>query len=122
MSLISSDDLNYMRDYAESWMPDTCQIENFVRVSDGAGGFTESWLAVGTVACRIDPAAQSSEMDFKISGRDTLKSLYVITLPYDCGLTDEHRIVFSGNVYQVLKLDSAHSGKVVIRARIARYD
>lgn len=121
MSLISSDDLSYMRDYAESWMPDTCQIEDFARVSDGAGGFTESWSAVGTVACRIDPT-QTTEQDVKISGKDTLRSVYLISLPYDCGLTDEHRIVCGGDIYQVLQMDNAHSGKISIRARIARYD
>lgn len=119
--MISSDDLEYMRAYVDMLLPDTCEIEVFSRTSDGAGGFTETWTAIGTVDCRFDPA-QTTEQDVKISGKDTLKSVYQVSLPYNCGLTDDHRISYNGKEFQILQIDNQHSNNVSIRARVARFD
>ena len=61
MALLSDADLAGMRATAAETRRGTAIIQREVRVSDGGGGGTTSWVPVGTVNCRVAPIASAGE-------------------------------------------------------------
>lgn len=43
------------KDIGAEILPDECAIRRCVEADDGAGGQTEDWELIATVACRLDP-------------------------------------------------------------------
>ena len=58
----STTDLTELRAAANSAMSGTLVIKRPVRTPDGMAGFTEAYVAVGTVACHIWRTKEASEM------------------------------------------------------------
>lgn len=81
MSLLSSADLDAMRGVLNESLPDTAVIYSASYVSDGGGGDTTSWTAVGTVACRVQPYPSSGEDEDQLGGRITADVDRIITVP-----------------------------------------
>ena len=50
----SAAELVQMQVEVNSALPSSGTIKHVTRVSDGAGGYTETWATVATVNCRID--------------------------------------------------------------------
>jgi hypothetical protein len=60
--MLTAADLSFMRDTQEDALPGTVVIQRHTLVSDGMGGATETWAAVGTAIGRIYPRrTQSAE-------------------------------------------------------------
>lgn len=67
-------------------LPDQCTILRYSRVSDGAGGYTETWTAdPSSVACRIAPSGRSAAEQL-VAGRVGSVEIYVGTFQYDVTL------------------------------------
>jgi hypothetical protein len=96
---LSSKDLAYMRSSIEELLPDTCNIMSSSGTADGMGGYTDSWgTAYASVACRLD-TLNGNYRDAN-SGIITYQKL-VFTLPQSTAIVSGHRIIYSGNTYNV---------------------
>lgn len=98
--MISASDLVHMRIELEKSLPDSCQIQRATKVSDGAGGSTETWATVATVACRIGPTGRQPE-ERAIADRLTNLTSWTLTVP---ALTDARvsdRLVVGSRVFEV---------------------
>lgn len=85
----------------ERSLPGTAVITRRTWVSDGGGGNTAGYSAVGTAACRVSPSGQQpteGELAAQIQGR----APYTITLPHDTDVQNGDRITADSRTFEVL--------------------
>lgn len=117
--MLTADELEWMRETAGEALPSTCIVMGTAWVSDGMGGGTVTWNAVGTVACRLE--AQSG--DERVSGdRKTVFARYRLTMPYDTEVTEQDKVQVDGVTYRVLFVDTGKSWPVVKRLDVERVE
>lgn len=120
MSLISDVDLMYMRGQIRELLPDTCDLLTLTEVSNGQGGFTETWgTATGSTAvpCRLD-YMQGDEVVF--GNALNPYTGWILTLPYSVTITDQYRVLRSGTQYNVKDVDSGKSWQGSVRVALEK--
>lgn len=124
MPRMTISDAQLARMRAQIPLPDTAVISAMTAVSDGAGGWTETWATVtgGTVACRLDPIRSSSSGIVTVPGREGLIVQYQLTTEYDAPLAVNRRVTIGGDTYEVVQLADDHSWNVSRRALLSRID
>lgn len=95
--MISADALSGMRATAELALPDTCQVQRATKASDGAGGFTEVWATVATVACRLSPSGGAEKI---IAEKLSQVNPVTITVPVGTSVQTGDRIVVRGRIFE----------------------
>lgn len=113
--------LTRMRAEAENLLPDSCTIQSVVNTNDGAGGWTEAWPDVATVACRLDPIIARTRVEIE-AAREARTTIYQLTVPWDTNITGENQVVHEGVVYQVAEVHPVRSWRVVLRAIVIRVE
>ena len=99
--MLSTDDLNTLRNTINQTLTDSATVKRVSRVSDGAGGITETWTQVGTYACRVAPAGMTrQEALLAEKVRDT--NLIRIVMPHDADVTNDDRVMVNGQEYNVV--------------------
>ena len=119
---LDDDQLNSFRADVANMLPGTAVISSATVVSDGAGGWSDSYVPVsgGTVACRVDPLGTKASRLAEQVGRETLQETYQLTVPWDAPLTDVNmQIEITGRTYEVIQLEVYHSWNVSRRGVIS---
>ena len=62
----------------ESLLNNTFTVSRRIRISDGQGGWTVAWSAIGTVKGRIRPASSAEREIAAQEGRDISHVLYLV--------------------------------------------
>jgi hypothetical protein len=114
--LIPADELLGMQYTQEGSLPDLCDILAITRISDGAGGFAETWTAVEEdVPCRLtvikgmeDTPGQAVQPFQKT----------ILTLPVDAQINTANRIAYEGDTYNVIGLSTPKSWATCIRVEL----
>lgn len=113
---LSAAELASMRAEVLYLMPDTCAILSATSAADGYGGYTVTWgTATASIACRIDSVRKSENQ-----AGAALQPFhgYVLTLPYNATITTDNRVVYGGDTYNVLSVDSDKSWPVSVRCMV----
>lgn len=113
--------LALMRAQATQLLPDTCTIQSVSRSSDGAGGWSETWSTLATVACRLDPLKQQAQPE-TVAGREALIVPRQLTVPYDAPIDVDRRVVIGSETYEIRELVDDHSWRVCRRAKVVRVE
>ena len=93
------------------------QIQRVARVSDGAGGTTDTWAVIATTWARVAPKSGSEGVAAMQSREATV---YDVTMRASVDVTAADRLVRAG---LTLKIDSAPpSGRDLYRALVAVED
>ena len=80
----------------------TAAVERKSRVSDGAGGFTETWREVDTVAGRIIRITRQSRENYQMAGAGSLSVIpLVLALEPDADIQVNDRVTVGATVYNV---------------------
>jgi len=114
--VLSSADLEYMRQCQEALLPDTCSIQTNTRTQTVFGGSTTSWADVATaVECRVvrlDQRARNEE-----SGEQAqLQADWMVTLHHDQSIALGQRIVVSSSLtLEPVDINNDRSWKNVTR-------
>lgn len=87
---------------AEFRIPVTFQRKQ--RVSDGAGGFTETWLAIPDAPIRAKVEALSGNERLE-AARINASTRQRLTCRFFAGLTEADRVVIRGRAYNVTFID-----------------
>jgi SPP1 family predicted phage head-tail adaptor len=74
-------------------------LEEAERVSDGGGGFTETWVAVATVWAALQPNGGSEAVD---SGRLAGRVSHTVLLRYRTGVTPAMRLRKGTRIFHIL--------------------
>lgn len=99
--MLSTAAIESMRATLDASLPDICTISRNTQVSDGAGGWTESWAVLATVACRIAPTGNQPQ-ERVIAERLTTSQGYTVTLPAETPITTKDRIIKGGRTFDVV--------------------
>lgn len=114
--LIPDDELLSMQTTQAGTLPDLCDILEVTRVTDGAGGFTESWEAVEEdVPCRLTVVK-----GFEDTPGQGLQSFQktILTLGVDTEIDTTNRISYEGQVYNVVSISTPKSWATCIRLEL----
>lgn len=104
MLTVSSAELDEMRSASEDLMPDTCIIKSLATVSDGEGGYEESWVASGTVTCRVESIRTSEPVE---GGKKYPAHSYTLTIPHDAAIKTTDHVSIGAIDYNVIGLDGS---------------
>lgn len=69
------------------------EIERFTTVSDGMGGTTQEWAAVGSVWANIRPLSGQKRLEFGKLGSTVT---HEIQMRYRTDITDQDRLMYNG--------------------------
>ncbi len=82
-------------------MPDTATIYTGAQSSDGRGGWTTTWTAGASYACRFRPASQNDRQSLT-GGQSLTDPLFVAVLPYDAELSEVDRLRINEIDYEIV--------------------
>lgn len=118
MSMLSANELEYIRSAIEELLPDTCNLLSSTFASNGAGEMTETWGTVGVaVACRLD-AIRGNE---SIQGASLApQHAYVLTLAHDTTIDTTYRVEIGAHTFTVTSVDEEKSWSGCVRAYLER--
>lgn len=103
MTLLSSNELEYMRTSIEGLMPGTCNILSATLASNGAGEMTSTWGTVGTaVSCRLDATRGMEAVEG--ASLAPLHS-YILTLAHDQTIDVDYRVEIGTHTFTVTSVD-----------------
>lgn len=109
--MLSAADLTAMKTTLDASLPDTATVYRLTRTSDGAGGYTEAWNAVGSaVACRISPGGTGAERE--VASRLAAVAPWVITLPAATDVTTKDQLRTTSRTFQVLAVLAVRSWEI----------
>ncbi len=89
-----------MRSTLNGSLPDTATVQRKTLTSDGAGGYTESWGTVATVACRVSPGGQLTQ-ERVIAESLAATSIWTLTLPALTDVRPLDRILVGSRTFEV---------------------
>ncbi len=111
-TLLSANELADIRSATELLLPQSVIISALTEVSEGQGGFTQSWAASGTVDCRL-VAKQGGER--MLAGQIAATGSYMLTVPHDSTIAVDNRATVDGIAYRVLFIDAVKTWRAAIR-------
>lgn len=120
--LPDNDEITRLRaDLEDAVLPDLANILTVTRVSDGQGGFTETWgTAYTNVACKVSQFTQTSGGEQLSGGAIRPYTFWQFTFPHGTQLTAADRIEVGTVTYSVSAVDPGKSWSVCLRARGAK--
>lgn len=98
--MLTSGELARARADTEALLPDTCEISRVTLEPDGAGGQTETWETIATVACRVAPSGQSPQ-ERAVAERVASVSTWTITLPAETDVKVGDRLTIGARTFAV---------------------
>ena len=98
--MLTATELAAMRATQATAMPDTCVISRPTLTPDGAGGQTEGFATVATVACRVGPMGNRGE-ERAIAERMGAVTPYMVTVPTTTDVRTQDRIVVGARTFEV---------------------
>ncbi|MDQ5960159.1 MAG: Head-tail adaptor protein [Pseudomonadota bacterium] len=99
--MLSASELAAMRATQAEALPGTAVISRNSPTSDGMGGWTDAWVAVGTVDARL-AAAQESGAERLIADRIVGLDAWIITTPQGTDVTERDRVVIDSRTFEVV--------------------
>lgn len=95
------------------------KLEEAERVSDGGGGFTETWVEVATLSAALRPRGGSEGVD---SGRLAGRVTHEVTLRYRAGVTPAMRFRMGSRVFHILAASDQDERKHWLRCSCEERD
>lgn len=117
MVILTSAEISELRALDVDAMTSRCVIQRPTLTSDGMGGRNESWVAIGTVDCRLKfPNIQNME---RIAGGQVLSSASVrLAVPVGTDLKATDRVVSGGKTYEVKLVPNGATWRTAIYAEV----
>ena len=100
MPALTAAELVAMRSVEEEIMSSTCVIERATYAADGMGGRTETWAAIGTVACDLYPQRRI-EREKAMGGQIASASLWFVTVPTTTSVLARDRLLIDSRTFEV---------------------
>jgi head-tail adaptor len=101
--MLTADELTAMRGTLTASLPDTAQVKRKTLTPDGAGGYTEAWSTVATVACRVAPFDRYPREQV-VGERLMTMSLWTVTLPALTDVQPADRLVVGTRTFEVMEV------------------
>lgn len=118
--MLTDAELSWLRAAVEETLPNTCVFYSPTKTSDGMGGNTITWGAVGTVLARIDPVINAYGRENLGAAAIRDYSRFTLTVPHDTTLQANWRVVVNGGTFNVVGVGTANSWALDVRAYVER--
>ncbi len=105
-------ELAAQRTAAAQTFPESCIVQRLAEVSDGQGGFTQAWTAVGTVDARMVAKSGNTRA---VGGKDSVVGAYTLTVPVGTDIQETDRVVIGAVPYRVLFVDDLKAWQIAVR-------
>lgn len=103
-------------------MPGTVVIERYTLTANGAGGYSETWAAVGTVTGRVYPQISRSS-DETIGGAQVISDTsWFATLPVGTDVDARDRILYDGRTFEVLRVNNSEMWQTAVRCELQAHN
>jgi SPP1 family predicted phage head-tail adaptor len=114
--MLTTDELTAIRADVARLLPETGYLLSLTQISDGQGGFTETWGTATTTPYRLDPVrAQEQLSGAALQPYHT----FTLTLPYSVTVTPAQRFqAADGTRYAITAVDGSKSWKASTRATV----
>ncbi len=100
-------------------MPGSVVISRYTMASDGMGGQTQTWAAVGTVLMRIY-FGNSRAFAEKVAGEQVVsKTSWYATAPVGTVLTAKDRLSYNGRTWEVIQVNNKEMWQTAVRAELS---
>lgn len=110
-------------DMQAATLPDVCNVLTLTQVSDGMGGFTETWgTATANVFCRMDNVIANQGVGIEMVSAGALKSYsqWILSAPFGTGITSANRIEHGTYIYNVVEVNDEGSWLGNMRVTLER--
>jgi len=119
--VLTSRELAQARSDVLTTLTDTCTIQRAGEVTDSYGHTAKTWAtATSGAPCRFDPFERRQDSSGQVAMQEQGRAWYRLTLAWDADLRDGDRVVYGGDIYEVLQLHDDHSARIVRRAALAK--
>ena len=114
-TLLTSDDLTYMRETQADAFPDTATHLTATSSVNAIGEATLAWGTAGTaIPCRLAPAALTDNVQM-IAGENVVVPNWTVTMNYDKTVTSGDRVVISGKTLEVITAKNTFTWRTALR-------
>jgi len=120
-SLLSAAELAAMQATQQTAMPGTVVIERYTRTSDGMGGFTQTWAAVGTVDGRIY-SRQIQGYETATGGQIVSLSAWYGTLPSGTDVMATDRLLYQTRTWEVVRVNNDQMYQTAVRCELLAFN
>lgn len=97
--------LHRLRQRFDDELPDRALIERPTQVSDGGGGFTQTWATLAaSVPCRLAPVGGGEDERGRSTSGDRIVDEATATIAFAAGqdITESDRVTIDGQAFDVL--------------------
>jgi head-tail adaptor len=120
--VLRSSDLAWMQDTQERAMPGTVVIERYALTSDGMGGKTEAWSAVGTVTGRIYPVIRRAAAEAVRGAQVVSETAWFATLPVGTVVDARDRLVYESRSWEVVAVNNDSMYQTAVRCELKSHN
>lgn len=117
--MLTAAEITAMRDTIDASLPGTAVISRPTFASDGQGGSTATWAAVGTVIARVSPSTRQGVEPISGGGLSR-EADWIGTVPDGTDITVRDRLVHGGVTYEVIDTDLTRTWDLCVRVDLAR--
>lgn len=122
MAGVSARDLARMRDIQADYMPQTGVIQRSSLVRDAMGGYSETWAAVGTVACRVYPRERETREMTSGGAQIISPTRWDVTAPYGTDVTAGDRWLIDSRTFQVEGVNNGEGYATAVRCECVAFN
>jgi len=99
---------------------DTCTLQSSTWVADDQGGGSYTWRNEATaVPCRLVPRGVITREEMS-GGKVVVHDMFEMSVHWDRSLTEEMRIVFEDENYEIIHVDDVHTQRLSRSADVVR--
>ena len=120
--MLTPQELTEFRAQQLAAMPGSAIIYRATLASDGMGGRTETWNAVGTVAARLYPTQGYSSNERMAGAQDTSITKWWLSLPYDTDITAADLAKVDGRVIKILEVNNDEMWRTALRCKVEAHN
>lgn len=103
-------------------MPGSVVIERATYASDGMGGYSESWAAIGTVIGRVYPQTQRGQGEFVTGGQVVSMTQWYATLPVGTNVTARDRLLYASRTWEVTSVNNDEMWQTAVRCEVEAHN
>lgn len=122
--MLSAAALDGLRGTMAGALTDTADVQRVTLVSDGAGGFTETYATASTVAARVARSGMQSPDESVFADRLGTRTPFTVYLAWDADVRESDRLVVTlptgVQTYEVLGVVAPTTSMVFTRCVVAR--
>jgi SPP1 family predicted phage head-tail adaptor len=120
--MLTQSELTDFRAQQLAAMPGSAIIYRASLASDGMGGQTETWAAIGTVAARLYPTQGYSSNERLAGAQDTSMTRWWLSMPYDTDATAADVVKVDGRVFKIQEVNNDEMWRTALRCKVEAHN